>query len=278
MKLAFAILLVWAIGNAPAASAQSSAHPASPTAPPASAAQSQAAPRSPFPAMPQPATLEEAQKVIAQQWDRLQDWAQLKRYADANAELGPPRAGEQRVVFMGDSITDFWKLADYFPGKPYVDRGISGQTTPQMLIRMRPDVIDLQPKVVVVLAGTNDIAGNTGPMTLKQIEDSYASMAEVAAAHGIAVVFSSVLPVHDKGTRPQTPRRDPEKIRALNDWLKSYCSAHRLVYLDYYRHMLGPDGMLRTDLAADGLHPNAEGYKIMAPLAEQAIERALAAR
>jgi lysophospholipase L1-like esterase len=225
--------------------------------------------------MPQPATLEEAQKIIEQQWNRLQDWAQLKRYADADAELGPPKAGEQRVVFMGDSITDSWPLAQSFPGKPYVNRGISGQTTPQMLIRMRPDVIELEPKVVVILAGTNDIARNTGPITLKQIEDNYASMAELAAAHHIAVIFSSVLPVHDKGRTPQTPRRSPESIGQLNDWLKNYCAEHKLVYLDYYSHMLGPDGMLRTDLSADGLHPNAEGYKIMAPLAEQAIEKAL---
>jgi len=227
--------------------------------------------------MPQPATLEDAHKVIEQQWKRLQDWAQLKRYAQADGELGPPKAGEQRVVFMGDSITDGWSLAQYFPAKPYVNRGISGQTTPQMVIRMRPDVIDLEPKAMVILAGTNDIAGNTGPMTLKQIEDNYASMAELAHAHGISVIFASVLPVHDKGQTPQTPRRSPEAIGQLNVWLKNYCAEHKLVYLDYYTHLLGPDGMLRTDLAADGLHPNAEGYKIMAPLAEQAIEKALGA-
>lgn len=227
--------------------------------------------------MPQPATLDDAQKVIEQQWNRLQDWAQLKRYADANASLAAPKAGEQRVVFMGDSITDSWPIAQYFPDKPYVNRGISGQTTPQMLIRMRPDVIDLQPKVMIVLAGTNDIAGNTGLMSLKQIEENYASMAELAAVHGIAVIFSSVLPVHDKGKTPMTPRRDPQSIKSLNEWLKQYCAQHNLVYLDYYSHMLAPDGMLRTELAADGLHPNADGYKIMAPLAEQAIERALRA-
>lgn len=227
------------------------------------------------PQAPQPATLEDAQKIITQQWDRLQDWPQLKRYAEADAQLGATNAGEQRVVFMGDSITDSWKLAEYFPGKPYVNRGISGQTTPQMLVRMRPDVVELKPKVMVVLAGTNDIAGNTGPMTLQQIEENYQAMAELARANGIAVVFSSVLPVHDKGPRPMTPRRSPENIQALNTWLKQYCAAHKLIYLDYYSQMLGPDGMLRTELAADGLHPNGEGYKIMAPLAEQAIERAL---
>jgi len=251
--------------------------PTAPQQPQSPTSQQAAAPRAGFATMPQPATLEEGQKIIERQWNRLQDWALLQRYAQANAELSPPRAGERRVVFMGDSITDGWALAQYFPGEPYVNRGISGQTTPQMLIRMRPDVIELGPKAVVILAGTNDIARNTGPMTLKQIEDNYASMAELAHAHGIAVIFSSVLPVHDKGRTPQTPLRSPEAIGQLNDWLKNYCAEHKLVYLDYYSHMLGPDGMLRTDLAADGLHPNVEGYKIMAPLAEQAIERALAA-
>ena len=228
------------------------------------------------PAPPQPATLEDAQKLVTQQWNRLQDWAQLKRYHDANAALAPAAKGGNRVVFLGDSITDGWKIADYFPGKPYVNRGISGQTTPQMLIRFRPDVIDLQPKVVVLLAGTNDIAGNTGPMVVEQIEENYASMAELAKAHGIRFVFASVLPVHDKGARgPQTPRRSPEQIKELNTWLKKYCADNKLIYLDYYSHVLGDNGMLRTELAADGLHPNADGYKIMAPLAEQAIEQAL---
>lgn len=235
-------------------------------------------PRSGPPGVPQPETLDAAQSIIVRQFGQLQDWPQLKRYADANTTLAAPKPGEDRVVFMGDSITDLWPLADYFPGKPYIDRGISGQTTPQMLIRMRPDVIDLQPRAVLILAGTNDIAGNTGPMSLNQIEDNYASMAELASAHDIRVIFSSVLPVHDKGKSPQTLRRSPEKIRALNDWLKRYCAEHGLVYLDYYNHMLGPDDMLRTDLAADGLHPNADGYKIMAPLAEQAIEQALKPR
>ena len=228
------------------------------------------------PKAPQPTTLEDAQRVITQQWNRLQDWAQLKRYHDANQSLQPPAKGESRVVFLGDSITDGWKLADYFPGKPYVNRGISGQTTPQMLIRMRPDVIELHPKVVLLLAGTNDIAGNTGAMTVEQIEENYASMAELAKQNGIKFVFASVLPVHDKGARgPQTPRRSPDQIKELNTWLKRYCAENKLVYLDYYSHMLGDDGMLRTELAADGLHPNADGYKIMAPLAEAAIQQAL---
>lgn len=235
------------------------------------------APQTPRPAgPPQPTTLEDAQKLVTRDWNRLQDWAQLKRYHDADVSLQPPARNESRVVFLGDSITDGWKLAEYFPGKPYVNRGISGQTTPQMLIRFRPDVINLHPKVVLLLAGTNDIAGNTGPMTLEQIEENYASMADLAKQHGIRFVFASVTPVHDKGARgPQTSRRSPEQIKELNSWLKKYCADNKLVYLDYYSHMLGDDGMLRTELSNDGLHPNAEGYKIMAPLAEQAIAQAL---
>ncbi len=231
------------------------------------------------PQMPEPKTLEQAQQVISQQWRRLEDWPQLGRYRQSNAEVGAPRPGENRVVFLGDSITDGWHLAEYFPGKPYINRGISGQTTPQMLIRMQPDVVALAPKVVVILAGTNDIAGNTGPMSLADIENNYASIADLARAHNIRVVFSSVLPVHDKSPRgPQSPRRSPEEIKQLNTWLQRYCADNHLVYLDYYTHMLGPDGMLRTELANDGLHPNAEGYKIMAPLAEAAIQQALKQR
>jgi lysophospholipase L1-like esterase len=205
----------------------------------------------------------------------LQDWPLLSRYSDANAKLAPPAKNENRVVFLGDSITDGWKLAEYFPGKPYINRGISGQTTPQMLIRFRPDVIALKPRVVLILAGTNDIAGNTGPMTLEMIENNYASIAELAKANGIQVVFASVLPVHDYGPRKMTDRRSPDQIRALNDWLKRYCTANRHFYLDYYSHMLDDKGMLKAELANDGLHPNAEGYKIMVPLAEAAIQQAL---
>src|SRR5215216_569623 len=159
---------------------------------------------------------------------RLQDWPALSRYREANLSVQPAAKDERRVVFMGDSITDGWKLADYFPGKPYVNRGISGQTTPQMLIRFRPDVIALKPKVVVILAGTNDIAGNTGPMTLQAIEDNLASMIEMARANGIHVVVASVLPVNDNGKdregKPinRTTRRPPEQIKALNEWLRKY--------------------------------------------------------
>ena len=208
------------------------------------------------------------------------DYGQLARYREANAALKPPAAGENRVVFFGDSITDIWKLEDSFPGKPYLNRGIGGQTTPQMLVRVRQDVIDLHPRVVVILAGTNDIAGNTGPMRLEDIEADYASMAELARANHIAVVFSSVLPVHNYTPKSQDffAQRSPQKILALNRWLKDYCAAHSLVYLDYFAAMVDDKGLLKRDLAEDGLHPNAAGFKIMAPLAEKAIGKALASQ
>lgn len=210
----------------------------------------------------------------------MNDFGELARYRQADAALKPPAPGENRVVFFGDSITDMWKLEDYFPRKPYINRGISGQTTPQMLVRFRQDVIDLQPKVVVILAGTNDIAGNTGPMPLEDIEANYASLAELARAHGIKVVFSSVLPVHNYTPRSQElfAERAPHKILALNAWLEDYCAANRHVYLDYYERMVDDKGMLKRELAEDGLHPNADGYKIMAPLAEAAIGKALAGK
>ena len=214
---------------------------------------------------------------------RLKDWPALARYRDANAKIAPPAKGESRVVFMGDSITDGWddpKYGGFFPGKPYLDRGISGQTTPQMLIRYRPDVIALRPKVVVILAGTNDIAGNTGPTTLAAIEDNLASMAELARANGIRVVLASLLPVSDYEKRDgkpivQTTRRPPEQIRALNEWMKTYAAANGATYLDYYSAMIDERGFLRDELSEDGLHPNAKGYAVMAPLAEQAIASAL---
>ena len=206
------------------------------------------------------------------------DFGQLARYRDANASVKPPAAGENRVVFYGDSITDIWKLEDYFPGKPYLNRGIGGQPTPQMLVRFRQDVIDLHPKVAVILAGTNDIAGNTGPMKLETIESNYSSLAELARAHNIRVVFSSVLPVHNYTPKSQDffAQRSPEKILALNRWLKDYCVANSVTYLDYFTLMVDDKGLLKRDLADDGLHPNPAGYKIMAPMAEAAIAKALA--
>jgi lysophospholipase L1-like esterase len=206
----------------------------------------------------------------------LQDWPALSRYAADNAKLTTPAT----VVFMGDSITDGWirRSPKFFADNPgYVDRGISGQTTPQMLIRFRPDVIALNPKVVVILAGTNDIAGNTGPMTLEMIEDNLASMSELAQAHGIKVVLSSVMPVCDYH-RPQTERRPPAQIVKLNEWIKDYCARNNFVYLDYYNSMLDDQKMLKKEITADGLHPNEAGYAIMEPLADKAVAAALHSR
>jgi lysophospholipase L1-like esterase len=225
------------------------------------------------PQPPAPDSPEALKQRVEQLQRRLQDWAQLARYREADARLPPPASAEERVVFLGDSITDGWRLDEYFPGKPYINRGISGQTTPQMLVRFRPDVMALKPRVVVILAGTNDIAGNTGPMTLEMIEDNYASLAELARAHGIQVVFASVLPVNDYH-RQVTDRRPPDQILKLNEWLKRYSAANGHVYLDYHSRMVDERGMLKAELANDGLHPNAAGYKVMAPLAEAAIAQA----
>jgi lysophospholipase L1-like esterase len=207
----------------------------------------------------------------------LRDWPNLTRYRDENAKVTPQAGDESRVVFMGDSITDAWgrRYGQFPPGKPYINRGISGQTTPQMLIRFRPDVIALKPTAVVILAGTNDIAGNTGPMTLEEIEGNLTSMAELAKVNGIKVVFSSVLPVCDY-IRPQTDKRPPEKILALNDWMKQYAGANGIGYLDYYPAMVDEKGMFKKDLTYDGLHPNEAGYAVMMPLAQKAIDAALA--
>jgi lysophospholipase L1-like esterase len=210
---------------------------------------------------------------------RLNDWPALARYREDNLKVAAPAKKEQRVVFMGDSITDGWDAPNnggFFPGKPYVNRGISGQTTPQMLIRFRRDVIELKPKMVVILAGTNDIAGNTGPTTLEAIEDNLSSMAELATAHDIRVVLASLLPVSDYEVRDgkpinQTTRRPPAQILALNTWIKEYAKAHHYVYLDYFSAMVDDKGFLKDELSNDGLHPNPQGYVVMAPLAEAAI-------
>lgn len=207
----------------------------------------------------------------------MNDYGDLARYRAADAALGSPTPNQQRVVFFGDSITDMWNLDQYFPGKGYINRGISGQTTEQMLVRFRQDVVDLHPAVVVILAGTNDIAGNTGPESLAQIEGNYATMAEVARASRIRVVFSSVTP--ENGTRPEwtnyTLLRPPDEIVALNDWLRQYCRANDLVYLDYYSAMADAQGRMKPELTADGLHPSPAGFAVMAPLAEKAIREAL---
>jgi lysophospholipase L1-like esterase len=205
----------------------------------------------------------------------LSDWPTLWLHRNANAALGPPAPGEHRVVFYGDSITQGWDLAKSFPGKPYINRGISGQTTPQMLVRFRQDVIGLKPEVVVILAGTNDIAQNTGPETLEQIEDNFASMCELAAANNIRVVLSSITPVFDypwkKGMQPVP------KIAALNEWLRNYADAHHLVYLDYFSALADGRPGMPPQYSPDGVHPSAAGYAVMAPLAEKAIEQAEAA-
>ena len=208
------------------------------------------------------------------------DFGELKRYRDADAALTAPKAGESRVVFVGDSITDYWKLANYFPGKPYFNRGIDGQTTPQMLVRFRQDVIDLHPAVLVVLAGTNDVAGVTGHVRNEDIEANYASMAELARLHHIHVVFASLLPVNNytEDAKESFALRPRERILSLNAWLKNYCAKNGLVYLDYFSAMVDDKGMLKRDLSDEGLHPNAAGYKIMAPLAEKAIAQAIASK
>jgi len=218
---------------------------------------------------------------------RLQDWPDLAHYREANSKVAAPARDEQRVVFMGDSITDMWvqpRFGEFFPGKPYIGRGIGGQTTPQMVLRFRADVLALQPKVVVILAGTNDLSANTGPITLEETEGNLASMAELARTHGIRVVLSSVMPVsnygHDRDGNPLDMRlkRPPEKILELNAWIKKFAAEQGYVYLDYFSAMVDEQGLLKRELSEDGLHPNTAGYAVMAPLAEKAIQEALKAK
>jgi lysophospholipase L1-like esterase len=221
----------------------------------------------------QPTAAATQQRVDALE-KKLTDWAQLGYYRDANATVAEPAAGEQRVVFYGASIVEFWKTRGaFFPGKPYIDRGISGQTTPQMLVRFRQDVIDLHPRAVVILGGSNDIAGNTGPMTPEMTEANWQSMAELAKANGIAVIFASLPPSTDfpwkKGLKPA------EKIRALNAWLKEYCARASLTYLDVYSVLTDADGGMKEGISLDGVHPNAKGYALMEPVTQAAIDRAL---
>jgi len=206
------------------------------------------------------------------------DWANLGRFREDNKKIGLPAAGEDRIVFMGNSITEGWSRTDpdFFSGKPYINRGISGQTTPQMLIRFKPDVVNIKPSVVVILAGINDIAGNTGPSTLEMIEDNLSSMVEIAQANGVRVVLSSVLPAYDF---PWRPGLEPaEKVIKLNVWIKNFAETHKCVYLDYFTPMSDEKHGLKTEYSQDGVHPTMTGYKIMEPLVEEAIKKALGSK
>jgi lysophospholipase L1-like esterase len=205
-----------------------------------------------------------------------QDWPNLNKYQNENANLKPIAPGQKRIVFMGDSITEFWSVTDseYFAGKPYVNRGISGQTTPQMLIRFRADVIALKPAAVIILAGINDIAGNTGPATLDMIANNIFSMAELAKANNIKVILCSVLPAYDFSWKPN--QNPAEKVVALNKMIKNYADANGILYLDYFSTMKDERNGLKTAYSEDGVHPNKLGYQVMAPLAEKAITEVLA--
>ncbi len=234
---------------------------------------SQAAPA----AAPSAAAPVDTAKQIATMEAKLADWPQLGRYRADNAALGPAKQDEQRVVFYGDSITDGWgrrpNTGEFFPGKPYVNRGISGQTTPQMVVRFRQDVINLHPAAVVILAGTNDVAGNTGPMTPEMTEDNFRSMIDLARANGIRVIVASITPAADYPWRPGLA--PAAKIKALNSWLQGYCVTRSVTYLDYYSAMVGEDGGMKEGISFDGVHPNAAGYAIMGPLAQAAIDKVL---
>ena len=204
------------------------------------------------------------------------DWPNLSRYQDENRSVGIPEKGKQRVVFMGDSITEEWSnlYPDYFDTKAYINRGIGGQTTPQMLIRFKPDVIDLEPDIVVILAGANDIAGNTGPSNVKMITDNIFSMAELARAHQIKVVLSSILPVFEYEWAKEI-KDVPATIDSVNDELKKYVNDHGLVYLDYFSPMVDQRKGLNKDYTYDGVHPNQDGYILMSSLAEKVLSRLL---
>jgi len=231
--------------------------------------------------------------------DQLQDWNQLSRYYAANQELKAQPADPKRVVFMGDSITDFWRLAESFPGRSFVNRGISGQTTAQMLVRMFPDVIDLKPAAMVILAGTNDIARNAGPQTLEMVEENLMAMTELAQAHNIKVILCALTPISDNATPPpaaagrggaavtpagrggapapprrkQSEQRPPTDILKLNAWMKDYAAKTRSAFVDYYAVTVDAAGFFRAGFTNDGLHPNTEGYGLMAPAVLAAIDQ-----
>lgn len=203
------------------------------------------------------------------------DWPNLTRYREENIKFETPPLDENRVVFMGNSITENWRQVrpEFFKDKHYINRGISGQTTPQMLIRFRPDVINLKPKVVVILAGTNDIAENSGPSTLEMIEDNIASMVDIAKENNIKVILCSVLPVYDYSWKPGL--NPAEKIVKLNKWIKDYTYKNEIIYVDYFTPMADERNGLKIDYSKDGVHPNEAGYNVMAPLVEKAIVKAL---
>ena len=207
--------------------------------------------------------------------DQMQDWNQLSRYQADNERLKALPAVPGRVVFLGDSITDGWRLANSFPDKPYVNRGISGQTTPQMLVRFYPDVVELKPAVVIILAGTNDIARNTGPQTAAMIQRNLMGMAELAKANGIKVIFCSVTPISDYGRVKQTVGRPPADILKFNAWMRDYAAKTGAIYADYFTALADEKGFLKQPLSGDGLHPNAAGYELMVPIASAAIQKAL---
>jgi lysophospholipase L1-like esterase len=269
------IVLSVAVGIAQAPGAPQ-AVPQTTTQAPAGAGSNPAAPLPP--ALTSCPELAAVVRTVAANDARNRDWPNLARYREANRT-----AGQVDVVFMGDSITDSWAqprfAENFFPGKKYAGRAISGQTTPQMLLRFRQDVLSLKPKAVVILAGTNDIAGNTGPMSDEEIEGNLQSMSELAANAGVKVIFSSVLPTSSyhvaPNGAPQTATRPLARIRAVNEWMKSYAAAHKHTYLDYYSAMIDSQGMLKAELSADDLHPVAAGYAIMMPLAQAAIEKTL---
>jgi lysophospholipase L1-like esterase len=229
----------------------------------------------PLPSCPELAT---ALRAVATNDARLRDWAQFGRYREDNRTV----SGAD-IVFMGDSITDFWQrpqFGTFFANTRYLDRGISGQTTPQMLLRFRADVLAFKPKAVVILAGTNDIAGNTGPESDQMIEDNLMSMSELAVASHVKVVLATITPVGEyhlatPNATPQTTQRPMVRIRAINEWIKQYAAAHGHVYLDYFSSMTDSAGLLKAEFSADDLHPNAAGYAVMAPLAQAAIDKAL---
>jgi lysophospholipase L1-like esterase len=205
----------------------------------------------------------------------MQDWDQIGRYHADDEKLKAQPAESGRVVFLGDSITDIWKLATFFPGKPYVDRGISGQVTSQMLVRMYPDVIDLKPAAMILLAGTNDIARNNGPESATMIEENIMAMTDLAKAHGIKVILCSVTPIADYGRAKMSEGRPPADILKLNAWMKDYAAKSGVIYADYFSAMVDDKGFLKPGISMDGLHPNQDGFRLMVPVAQAAIDQAL---